>query len=200
VEADASIAGPSADSSQQEETSAAADRSYTVSGPHVPESVNVAESSKQKETTSATNYAGNLGVLEVSRGREVTEHRTFRIDYETRRLLPTVKEDVRLKKMQHKSQTVVQKRQINNPQEFQKVQGGLATSGKDSEWQPSPLSTLMKATTTLSDKNVRLLQALREDMTFQNQGMIEEYCGIKESNGSRFAGDECITTSGNKRS
>jgi hypothetical protein len=44
-------------------------------------------------------------------------------------------------------------------------------------------------TTKLSDINVQLLQVLREDMTFQNQGMIEEDCDRKESNGSQFTGD-----------
>jgi hypothetical protein len=49
----------------------------------------------------------------------------------------------------------------------------------------------MKAKTTLLDKKkVQLLQVLREDMTFQNQGMIEEYCGIKESHKSWFADGE----------
>jgi hypothetical protein len=38
----------------------------------------------------------------------------------------------------------------------------------------------MKAKTTLSDKKVQLLQVLREDMTFQNQGMIEECWRIGE--------------------
>jgi hypothetical protein len=47
----------------------------------------------------------------------------------------------------------------------------------------------MKATTRLSDINVQLLQVLREDMSFQNQGMIEEYFGMKESNESQFTGD-----------
>jgi hypothetical protein len=75
--------------------------------------VNVVESSKQKETTSGKNYARTLGALGVSRGREGTEHHTFGIDYGTGRLLPKVKEDVRLLKKQHKSQEVVQKRQIN---------------------------------------------------------------------------------------
>jgi hypothetical protein len=100
-----------------------------------------------------------------------------------------MKEDIRLLKRQHKLQTVFQKRQINDPQELQKVQGGAPMSSQGSERRPSPLSTLMKATTTLLDKNVHLLLVLREDMNFQNQGMIEEYCGIKESNGSRFAGN-----------
>jgi hypothetical protein len=91
-----------------------------------------------------------------------------------------VKEDVRLLKRQHNSQTVVQKRETTHPQELQKVQGGSAMSSQDSERQPSPLSTLMKAKTTLSDKKVQLLQVLREDMTFQNQGMIEECWRIGE--------------------
>jgi hypothetical protein len=68
-EADALVAGPSARSAQQEETSAAADQSCTVPGSQVPRSANVEESSKQKETTSATNSAQTLGVLEVNRGR-----------------------------------------------------------------------------------------------------------------------------------
>jgi hypothetical protein len=72
-------------------------------------------------------------------------------------------------------------RQTTHPQELQKVQGGLATSSQDLERQPSPLSMLMKAMTTFSEKTVQLLQVLREDMTFQNQGMIGECCGIKES-------------------
>jgi hypothetical protein len=121
-----------------------------------------------------------LGVLRVSREREGTK---------TRGLLPKAKEDVRLLKRQHKLQPIVQKRQINHPQELQKMQGSSATSSQDLDRQPSPSSTLMKATTTLSDINVQLLQVLREDVTFQNQGMIEEYCGMKESNRSQFTCD-----------
>jgi hypothetical protein len=107
----------------------------------------------------------------------------------TRGLLPEAEEDVRLLKRQRKLQSVVQKRQINHPQELQKVPGRSATSSHDSNVQPSPSSTLMKATTMALDIDVQLLQILRKAPAFQNQGMVEEYYRMKESNRSQFKGD-----------
>jgi hypothetical protein len=103
-------------------------------------------------------------------------------------LLPEAEEDVRLLKRQHKSQPVIQIRQINHPQELQKVPGGSAASRQDLDVRPSPSSTLTKATTTASDIDVQLLQELRKAPAFQDQGMVKEYYRMKESNKSQFTG------------
>jgi hypothetical protein len=66
--------------------------------------------------------------------------------------------------------------------------GSSAMSSHDSDVQPSPSSTLTKATTTASDINVQLLQVLRKAPAFQNQDMVREYYRIKESNKSQFTG------------
>jgi hypothetical protein len=105
-----------------------------------------------------------------------------------RGLLPEAEDNVRLLKRQRKSQPVVQKRQINHPQELQKVPVSWATSSQDSEVRPSPSSTLTKATTMASDINVQLLQVLRKAPAFQNQGMVKEDYRMKESNRSQFTG------------
>jgi hypothetical protein len=49
---------------------------------------------------------------------------------------------------------------------------------------------LAKPTTKASDIDVQLLQVLRRAPAFQNQGMVKEYYGMKESNRSQFTGDK----------
>jgi hypothetical protein len=73
-----------------------------------------AGSPQQKGKTSATNSTETLGIFRVSSRGDMTK---------TRGLLPEAEEDVRLQKRQRKLQPVIQKRQINHPQELQKVLG-----------------------------------------------------------------------------
>jgi hypothetical protein len=102
--------------------------------------------------------------------------------------VPEAEENVRLLKRQHKSQPVVQKRQINHPQQLQKVPGSLARSSQYLDVRPSPSSALTKATTMTSDIDVQLLQVLGKASAFQNQGMGKEYYRMKESNRNQFTG------------
>jgi hypothetical protein len=73
---------------------------------------------QQKVKTSATNSTETLGIFRVSSKGEMTKMGG---------LLPEAEEDSRLLKRQRKAQPVIQKRQINYPQELQKVPGILAT-------------------------------------------------------------------------
>jgi hypothetical protein len=91
-----------------------------------------------------------------------------------RGLLPEAEEDLGMLKRQRKAQPVIQTRKINHSQELQKVPGILTTSSQDADVQPSPSSTLTKATTMASDIDVQLLQVLRKASAFQNQGMVKE--------------------------
>jgi hypothetical protein len=87
---------------------------------------------------------------------------------ERRGLLPEAEEDLRLLKRQLKSQPVLQERQINHPQELQKVPGSSTTSRQDSDVRPSPSSPLTKATTTASDIDLQLLEVLRKAPSFSS--------------------------------
>jgi hypothetical protein len=162
-----------------EDTDQARPRQQPLVGVDAPVSGTSAGSPQQKGKTLATNSAETLGIFRVSSGGEMTK---------TRGLLPEAEEKVRLLERQRKLQPVIKKRQINHPQELQKVPGSSATSSQDLDVQPSPSSTLIKATTTASDIDVQLLQVLRKALAFQNQGMVKEYYRMKESNRSQFTG------------
>jgi hypothetical protein len=69
-----------------------------------------------------------------------------------------------------------------------KAPGNSATSSQNSEVLLSPSSTLTRATTKASSRDVQLLQVLRKAPVFQDQDMVNEYYRMKESNGSQFAG------------